>query len=74
MTQEILGLTNIGAKAYSEFIDFYEYDNHLDLYKSRVKTLNGFKNRCRGMNEEMINQKLKINKFLISPTYDEDEH
>ena len=57
MTQERLGLTNKGAKAYSEFIDFYEYDNHLDLYKSRVKTLNGFKNRCR--RDEWRNDRLE---------------
>ena len=28
-------------------IDFYEKDNHLELYKDIVKTLKKFKNRCR---------------------------
>lgn len=37
----------INIRSNKEFIDIYEYDNHLELYKIIVKTLKSFKNRCK---------------------------
>lgn len=51
MSQERQGLINIGI--YLEFIDFYEYDNHLYLCKSIVKTFK-LKIGVEKMDEEMI--------------------
>ena len=38
-------IINIGS--HLEFIDLYKFDNHLKVYKIIVKTLKGFKDRCR---------------------------
>ena len=38
-------IINIGS--HREFIDLYEFDNHLKVYKIILKTFKGFKDRCR---------------------------
>lgn len=47
LEQERIGLINLGPEIYSEFIDLYEFDNHLLLLKEINKTLEKIKNRCR---------------------------
>ena len=47
LEQERIGLINLGPEIYSEFIDLYEFDNHLLLLKEINKTLERIKNRCR---------------------------
>ena len=39
MSQERQEIINVRTKIYSEFVDFYEYNNNLNLYKNIVKTL-----------------------------------
>ena len=55
MTQRRQMIINSGINLS---IDFYENDNHLELYKDIVKTLKKFKNRCRryGKRNAPINQ------------------
>lgn len=40
-------LINLGQQIYGQFIDLYEFDNHLYLYKEIHKALRKMKNRCR---------------------------
>ena len=47
LEQERIGLINLGPEIYSEFIDLYEFDNHLLLLKEINTTLERIKNRCR---------------------------
>lgn len=47
LEQERVGLINLGPEIYSEFIDLYEFDNHLLLFKEIKKILEKIKNRCR---------------------------
>lgn len=44
MSQKRQIVINVGSNL--EFVNLYECDNHLDLYKNIVKTLKNFKNRC----------------------------
>ena len=46
LEQERIGLTDLGPEIYSEFVDLYEFDNHLLLFKEINKTLERIKNRC----------------------------
>ena len=55
MTQRRQTIRNLGINLH---IDFYEKDNHVELYKDIVKNLKKFKNRCRrdGRRNAPINQ------------------
>ena len=39
MSQERQEIINAGEKIYSEVVNLYEYNNHLDFYKNIVKAL-----------------------------------
>ena len=47
LEQERIGIINLGPEVYYEFIDLYEFDNHLLIFKEINKTLEKIKNRCR---------------------------
>ena len=46
LEQERVGIINLGPEIYSEFIDLYEFDNHILLFKEIKRTLIRMKNRC----------------------------
>ena len=46
LEDERIWLINLGPNIYSEFMDLYEFDNHLLLLKEINKTLERIKNRC----------------------------
>lgn len=58
LEQERTGLVNLGPNIYSEFIDLYEFDNHLLLFKEINKTLEKIKNRCRRDGRRQIHPQL----------------
>ena len=58
LKQERLGLVNLGPEIYSEFVDLYEFDNHLRLFKEINKTLEKIKNRCRRDGRRQIHPQL----------------
>ncbi len=45
LEQERIGIINLGPEIYSEFIDLYEFDNHILLFKEIKRTLERMKNR-----------------------------
>ena len=66
LEQERIGLVHLGLEVYSEFVDLYEFDNHLLMFKEINKTLEKIKNRCRRDGRRQIHpqpQKLKIKRI-----------
>ena len=58
LEQERIGLVNLGPEVYYEFLDLYEFDNHLLLFKGINKTLEKIKNRCSRDGRRQINPQL----------------
>ena len=46
LEQERIGIINLEPDVYYEFVDLYEFDNHLLLFKEINKILERIKNRC----------------------------
>ena len=47
LEQERIGIINLGPEIYTEFVDLYEFDNHLMIFKEIKEILKRIRNRCR---------------------------